>query len=37
MGELTRVASSKDIASGQAVAVEAQGHREEFVEFMDSK
>jgi nitrite reductase (NADH) small subunit len=27
MGELTRVASTKDIAPGQAIAVEAQGHR----------
>ena len=27
MGELTRVASTKDIAPGQAVAVEAQGQR----------
>ena len=27
MGELTKVALTKDIVSGQAVAVEAQGHR----------
>jgi len=27
MGEMTRVASTKDIAPGQAIAVEVQGHR----------